>query len=69
MPEPSPSAADSPHLAQLRAREKMLKHKIAHRIPASADKKEEALARAKSHLAQVQAQIRTAEKAAKSPKP
>jgi hypothetical protein len=50
-------AADSPYLAQLKAREKMLQDKIANRIPASADRKEEALARAQAHLKQVREEI------------
>lgn len=62
MPESSDSpsakkAADSPLLAQLKARKAMLEQKIAERIPQSALQKEEALARAKSHLGQVTKQI------------
>jgi hypothetical protein len=59
MPKPSTStaAADSPALLQLKAREKMLQDKIAKRIPASADRKDEALARARFHLKQVREQI------------
>jgi hypothetical protein len=67
MPDSPATAAVSPHLAQLKAREKMLKHKIEHRIPKSADNKDDSLARAKSHLTQVQAQILDAEKQATLP--
>lgn len=58
-PSPSSSAApaDSPVLSQLKAREKMLQDKIARRIPAAADRKEESLARAKFHLQEVKEQI------------
>lgn len=50
-------AADSPALSQLKARAKMLQDKIDKRIPASADRKEEALERAKAHLKEVKEQI------------
>lgn len=40
----------------------MLEEKIANRIPASADRKEEALGRAKFHLSQVKEQIASLEK-------
>jgi hypothetical protein len=74
MPDPSkpaaspssPKVTESPHLAQLRAREKILQDKIAHRIPGSADDKEGALARAQFHLSQVKEQIKQAEAAKKS---
>jgi hypothetical protein len=51
------TAADSPALAQLKARAKMLQDKIDNRIPASADRKEESLERAKAHLKQVKEEI------------
>lgn len=60
MPKPSSTsdtAADSPVLAQLKARVKMLQDKIDRRIPASADRKPEALARAQAQLQEVNAQI------------
>jgi hypothetical protein len=62
MPDSPATAAVSPHLAHLKAREKILLHKIEHRIPKHADRKEESLARAQKHLKQIQEQILAAEK-------